>query len=34
MLTDFTSGMLASPAAGQIIEPIAALTPAAREHDD
>ena len=34
MLTDFTSGKLANPAAGQIIEPIAALTRAARERDD
>jgi nicotinamidase-related amidase len=33
-LTDFTCGKLASPAAGQIIEPIAALTRAARERDD
>jgi len=34
MLTDFTSDKLANPAAAQIIEPIAALTRAAREHDD
>jgi len=34
MLTDFTSGKLANPAAAQIIEPIAALTQAARERDD
>ena len=34
MLTGFTSGKLANPAAGQIIEPIAALTRAARERDD
>ena len=34
MLTDFTSGRLANPAAGQIIEPIAALARVARERDD
>jgi nicotinamidase-related amidase len=34
MLTDFTSGRLANPAAGQITEPIAALARAARERDD
>ena len=33
-LTDFTSGKLANSAAGQIIEPIATLTRAARERDD
>ncbi len=33
MLTDFTSGKLANPAAAQIVEPIAALTRAARERD-
>jgi nicotinamidase-related amidase len=33
MLTDFTAGKLANPAAGQITEPIAALTRAARGRD-
>ena len=34
MLTDFTSGKLANPAAAQIVQPIAALARAARERDD
>jgi nicotinamidase-related amidase len=34
MLTDFTSGKLANPAAGQIVKPIDALVRAARERDD
>jgi nicotinamidase-related amidase len=34
MLTDFTSGKLANPAAQQIIEPVAALARAARGRDD
>ncbi|HUY49390.1 MAG TPA: isochorismatase family cysteine hydrolase [Streptosporangiaceae bacterium] len=34
MLTDFTTGKLANPAAEQITEPIAALARAARGHDD
>jgi nicotinamidase-related amidase len=33
MLTDFTTGKLANPAAGQITEPIAALARAARDRD-
>lgn len=34
MLTDFTTGKLANPAAQQIIQPIAALARAARDRDD
>ena len=34
MLHDFTAGKLANPAAGQIVEPIAALAGAARQRDD
>jgi nicotinamidase-related amidase len=34
MLTDFTAGKLANPAAQQIIKPIAALARAARDRDD
>jgi nicotinamidase-related amidase len=34
MLTDFTTGKLANPAADQIIEPIAVLARTARERDD
>jgi len=34
MLTDFTSGKLASPTAGQIIQPIGVLDRAPRERDD
>jgi len=34
MLTDFTSGKLANPAATQIIQPIAALARADRDRDD
>jgi nicotinamidase-related amidase len=34
LLTDFTTGKLANPAAGKIVQPIAALARAARERDD
>jgi nicotinamidase-related amidase len=34
MLTDFTTGKLANPAAQQIVQPIAALACAARARDD
>ena len=34
MLTDFTSGKLANPAARQIVEPISALVRTARQRDD
>ena len=34
MLTDFTTGKLANPAAQQIVRPIAALARAARDRDD
>lgn len=34
MLTDFTTGKLANPAARQIVQPIAALARAARDRDD
>ena len=34
MLTDFTTGKLANPAAQQIVQPIAALARAARDRDD
>jgi nicotinamidase-related amidase len=34
MLTDFTGGTLANPAAAQIIKPVGALVRAARERDD
>ena len=34
MLTDFTTGKLANPAAGHIVQPIAALARAARDRDE